>query len=98
MTASVDLNELIAQLERIVVRAKQLEVQFADELAHVHPDFEESARNLIAYLALRHVDMRELQQQLASTGLSSLGEAERDVMASIRTAQKLLGRLAGGDH
>jgi len=96
MPNSVDISALSAQLDLITDRAKELEAQFADELAHVHPDFHTSARNLIDYVALRHIDIRNLQRQLAFIGLSSLGRAERNVMASIRTVQKALRKISTG--
>lgn len=96
MSSGIDIGALSAQLDMIMDRTRELEDRFADELAHVHPDFHASARNLIAYLALRHVDIRKLQEQLQSLGLSSLGRAEKNVLASIRTVQKLLGKISTG--
>ena len=91
------IDELAGQLESICVRAEQLETRFASELACVRPEFVDSARNLIHYLALRQVDLRDLQKQLSDLGLSSLGRAEQHVMASVRTVQKALGRPNDGD-
>jgi len=96
MSTDIDIAALSAQLDIITERAKELEIRFADSLGQVHPDFHASARNLIAYLALRHVDIRNLQEQLALLGLSSLGSAEKNVMASIRTVQKALCKMATG--
>jgi len=48
-------------------------------------------------MALRHFDIRDLQQQLTMLGLSSLGRAEPHVMASIRTVQQALCRIHGVD-
>lgn len=91
----MDIEKLHHQLESICGRAEQLESQFAAELAEVHPQFIEGARNLIHYMALRHVDIRELQEQLAQLGLSSLGRAERHVIPSVRTVQKALRQIGG---
>jgi pyruvate kinase len=49
-----------------------------------------SARNLVHYLALRRHDLRQLQEQLAALGLSSLGRAETHVLANV---DKVLGVL-----
>lgn len=98
MTTQTNVAAINDQLEQISNLAAQLELRFADQLARVHPDFHASARNLIAYLALRQVDIRELQEQLATLGLSSLGRAEKDVMASIRTVQKALCSISTGEH
>jgi len=91
-----DITALSDQLDLITGLAKSLTARFADELARVHPDFHASALNLIAYLALRHLDLRELQAQLALLGLSSLGRAEKNVMASISTVQKALRKISAG--
>jgi hypothetical protein len=40
------------------------------------PEFAESARNLACYLALRHRDLRRVQDELMVLGLSSLGRLE----------------------
>ena len=42
-----------------------------------------SSRNLAHYIALRHRDVRSLQEELAQLGLSSLGRAEAHVMATL---------------
>ena len=91
------IDELSGQLKSICVRAEQLESRFASELTCVRPEFSESARNLIHYLALRQVDLRDLQRQLTDLGLSSLGRAEQHVLASVRAVQKALDGAYGGD-
>ena len=96
MTGSIDIGALIAQLDSITDHAKYLEARFAEELAHVHPDYDASARNLIDYLALRHADIRDLQEQLAFLGLSSLGGAEKNVMASVRAVRNALSKISTG--
>jgi len=96
MANGIDIVALNEQLDMITERAAKLEVRFADALANVHPDFYDSARNLLHYMALRHVDIRELQEQLSSLGLSSLGRAEKNVMSSIRTVQNALRKIADG--
>jgi len=84
----IDIQALNSQLDSIRNRAEQLEARFAAELAAVHPEYADSARNLLHYMALRHDDIRGLQDQLSQLGLSSLGGAEQHVLASIRSVQK----------
>jgi pyruvate kinase len=64
-------------------------------LKQVLPEHRDSARNLIHYLSLRAVDLRELQEQLAWLGLSSLGRAESHVLASLDKVLGLLHKLTG---
>jgi pyruvate kinase len=98
MATRTNIAAISDQLQQITELAKELEVRFEDELARVHPDFHASARNLIAYMALRHVDIRDPQEQLAFLGLSSLGSAEKDVLASIRTVEKALCSISTGER
>ena len=51
--------------------------------------------NLAAYVALRHHDLRDLQDQLSALGLSSLGRNESHVMAGIDAVLSALRVLAG---
>ena len=85
-----DYSHLIGQLEDLYEQAVTLEKKFAPTLEKIAPEFKKSAKNLLHYLALRHNDIRELQQQLAGLGLSSLGRAEGHVLASLQAVRKQL--------
>jgi len=54
-----------------------------------------SARNLVHYLAFRATDLRALQDKLAWLGVSSLGRAESHVMANLDKVVGILHRLTG---
>ena len=79
------------------LRAGMLEREAA--LAHwidaVAPVHRASAVNLAHYLALRQVDLRQIQQRLAGLGLSSLGRAETHVLANVDKVLGVLHRIAG---
>ena len=98
MGQSTNAEDLIRQLDQIMSYANKLENRFAEVLEQVHPDFQASARNLIAYVAMRHVDIRDLQDQLAYLGLSSLGRAERNVLATIRAVRNALCSFVNDEH
>ena len=61
----------------------------------IHPEHRASAKNLIHYLALRRHDIRQLQAQLTSLGLSSLGRTESHVIGGLLAVMKALNQLAG---
>lgn len=92
---AADINHLIRQLDAIRERADALVGRFAAELDRVHPDFADSARNLLHYVALRQVDLREAQDLLTKLGLSSLGRAEQNVLPTIEAVQKALRSIGG---
>ena len=85
-----------AQLLEISERCREFEARYASEILGVRPEYRASARNLVHYLALREGDIRELQENLNDLGLSSLGQAERNVLASIHVVQSALHAMAGG--
>lgn len=97
MANGIDIGALSEQLDTISDRAEKLEARFTDALSDVHPDFYESAKNLIHYVALRRADISELQEQLSFLGLSSLGRAEKNVMSSIRTVKNALKKISSGE-
>jgi pyruvate kinase len=57
--------------------------------------FAGSAANLAAYLALRRRDLRRLQHDLATLGLSSLGRCEAHVLATLDAVIANLALLGG---
>jgi len=59
-------------------------------LAAIDGQHQESARNLLHYIALRSRDIRPLQLQLSALGLSSLGRAETHVLVAIDAVAEVL--------
>jgi pyruvate kinase len=64
------------------------------ELEQVPPDYRPSALNLLHYLALRQHDLRPLQRDLSSLGLSSLGQTEAHALAGVDAVLAALHKLA----
>jgi pyruvate kinase len=95
LSESTKLGRLIARLDEIRSSLAASEASLATKLERVDPSYRLSARNLAHYLALRRQDIRELQKELATLGLSSLGRAEAHVMATIDAVVGALHGLAG---
>ena len=87
------LGVLSKELQAIHAGMLDLEREFGPRLTNygVH---QRSARNLIHYLALRRHDIRQVQEQLAALGLSSLGRTESHVLAGTEAVLKVLHELA----
>ena len=64
------------------------------ELDQVPPDYRPSALNLLHYLALRQHDLRPLQRDLSSWGLSSLGQTEAHALAGVDAVLAALHKIA----
>ena len=82
----------VEDLRRAVLAAEQ---ELGAELHAVAPAMRESAYNLVHYLAVRRHDVRQLQDELARLGLSSLGRMEAHVMASLQAVLEVLHALRG---
>ncbi len=90
-----DLTRLIGELTDIRADMLKIEARLISEEAELPRAHRPSARNLSHYLALRQRDLRELQERLASLGLSSLGRAESHTLASVNAVLEVLHRLLG---
>ncbi len=89
------LDDLIKRLSEIRSSLAESESAFATRVGSIDPTYLKSARNLAHYIALRHRDIRNLQEELAQLGLSSLGRAEAHVMATLDAVLAAVHGLAG---
>jgi pyruvate kinase len=85
---------LLLEMDRIRSDLLRLEKEFERQLLETHRAYQQSARNLVHYLALRQRDIRELQDKLAALGLSSLGRTESHVLAGVDAVRKVIARLS----
>ena len=88
-------EHLIPALEALRRHALDVERAYAQEIGAVHPRYQDSARNLLHYLALRQSDIRELQRELGLLGLSRLGRAEAHTLSSLDAVLAALNAMAG---
>jgi pyruvate kinase len=86
--ANASLVAIAGELLRVEGRLFDLEKGMRHSIEGVPPDRRESARNLVHYVALRHHDLRHLQNQLTQRGLSSLGRSESCVLGSLLEVSK----------
>ena len=87
-------KKLLRELLEIVDKIGTFEEKFASEINSAHPKYRESVRNLIHYMALRNFDIRKIQKQLATLGLSSLGRSEAYVLATLYAVIRQLSLIA----
>lgn len=98
MASNANIEQLSERLRAIHDRAIALEAKYEAELNGVHPASREGARNLVHYLALRKCDTNALRGDLRRLGLSSLAQAERNVLGSIDAVEQALAQLSGAGN
>ena len=81
------------KLLEILQYIDQFEKKFEKEIQLADPNYRESLRNLLHYLALRNFDLTKLQHQLSILGLSSLGRSEAHVLATFKAVLKQLNKM-----
>jgi pyruvate kinase len=89
---------LLQELEDLHSEMLNLVNENLPVLVQIHKDNQASAGNLLHYLALRKHDIRDLQERLASLGLSSLGRTEAHALSAVRTVADVLSRLSKVNH
>jgi pyruvate kinase len=89
------IKDLIQQIERIRDGLAEIARRHVVVAGNPHPNYAESQRNLLHYMALRSHDLRPLQHELSVLGLSSLGRVESHVMASVDAVLAALHSLDG---
>jgi pyruvate kinase len=88
---------MIDQLLDLRAKMADVEKRFKEDLERIPAESRASARNLLHYVVLRRHDIRPLQEQLVSYGLSSLGRCESHVLANVNAVLEILARLSGRD-
>ncbi|WP_353483503.1 pyruvate kinase [Haliscomenobacter sp.] len=88
---SDELNKLATELEKIDAFMLRSEQDFDYLLEQVHPSQHKNAVNLLHYLALRSLDIRELQDSLHEVGLSSMTSAESHIRGQVLAIQQRMG-------
>jgi pyruvate kinase len=86
-----ELTRLARELKSIKGSLESFQKLNAKLLSRLHPQFKEGGLNLMYYLALRQINLKDLQLRLAHFGLSSLGRCESYVMDNI---QQVLERIS----
>jgi pyruvate kinase len=92
------LERLSAELARLCADMLELEASMLKQPLALNEAHRRSAQNLAHYIALRRHDVRELQNQLALLGLSSLGRTEGNVFNALQSVHQVLNALLGSDQ
>jgi pyruvate kinase len=91
---SRNIGDALREVEEL--RSKVcMSTQHRTDRTDVHTSHRPSLDNLDHFVALRSCDLRELQDDLAALGLSSLGRSEAHVLATLDAVLRALRSLAG---
>ena len=88
-------QSLLERIDGIIHTAMELESEYSDQIALVHPAYQKSAANLVHYMALRSHYIIDLQRELRLLGLPGLDNVEAHVMRSLLVIKTILNHLTG---
>lgn len=88
---AANFSKLTAELRRIDEKMQEAEQDFIHLVEKVHPANRSNAINLLHYLALRSLDIRELQDTLHASGLSSLASSESHIRGQLLAILQRVG-------
>ncbi|MFA0960899.1 pyruvate kinase [Roseivirga sp. BDSF3-8] len=87
------IKTLLTRIEEIVETALRMEEKYTNEIEAAAGEQRVSLRNFLHYLALGHHNIRDIQDQLSSAGISSLKNAQLHTLENLHAAQQILHAL-----
>ena len=87
-----EMEQLYRQLSELEQEMVQTVCDHQSLIEKVHPAQQTAAKNLLHYLALRSLDIRELQDELHISGLSSLASSESHIRSQLQSILQRLGK------
>ncbi len=91
------VERCLGELDALTAAAEEGEREHQPAIDGVHQLHRPGAVNLVHYVAVRRRDIRGLQADLTSLGVSSVSHLEQSVMSTLRTVRSVLARLLGED-
>ena len=87
------LQDINNQIDLFLAKIDAFEELYQSQIANVHPNYTESARNLIHYLALRSFDIDVFQKQLNDIGLPNTTSSESSVLSNLTIFKTIINHL-----
>ncbi|MBJ7882812.1 pyruvate kinase [Gelidibacter salicanalis] len=87
------LRVISVAIDSIIDRISEFELKYKVQLDNVHPNYDQSAKNLIHYLALRTFDISDLQKKLDDIGLPISPESKNSILHRLLNFKTILNSL-----
>ncbi|MBT8254666.1 MAG: hypothetical protein HKN00_10945 [Flavobacteriaceae bacterium] len=87
------LEKISTQIDQIFSRIDLFEAKYEDEINRVHPNYKESARNLIHYLALRSFNITTLDNEWQELGIPISTQIEGQILQNLVGLRLIVSKL-----
>jgi len=87
------LQELVVSLDLVIDKISEFEYRYKSQLNNVHPNYSQSARNLIHYLALRSFNINIFQEKIEEIGLPITLESQNNILYGLLNFRTIINSL-----
>ncbi|MDN3641145.1 pyruvate kinase [Lutimonas halocynthiae] len=87
------LQEILVALDSVIDRISEFEHKYEDQLSSVHPNYAQSAKNLVHYLALRSFNINIFQDKLEDLGLPFTLESQNNILYNMLNFRTVINSL-----
>ena len=91
------LQEIAVALDSVMDKISEFELKYSSQLNNVHPNYTQSAKNLIHYLALRSFNVDILQEKLDEIGLPSSTGSQNNILYGLLNFRTIINSLLNND-
>ena len=91
------LQELVDSLDLVIDKISEFEHRYKSQLNNVHPNYSQSAKNLIHYLAMRSFDINIFQEKLEEIGLPITLESQNNILYGLLNFRTIINSLLNNE-
>jgi len=92
-----ELQEILVVLDSVIDRISEFEHKYKTQLNNVHPNYAQSAKNLVHYLAMRSFNMNIFQDKLEYIGLPIALESQNNILYGLLNYRTLINSLMNNE-
>jgi pyruvate kinase len=87
------LQELVVSVDLVIDKISEFEHRYRSQLNNVHPNYSQSAKNLVHYLALRSFNINIFQEKLEEIGLPITLESQNNILYGLLNFRTIINSL-----
>ena len=91
------LQELVVALDSVIDKISEFEHRYKSQLNNVHPNYSQSAKNLVDYLAMRSFNINIFQEKLEEIGLPSVLESQNNILYGLLNFRTVINSLLNNE-
>jgi pyruvate kinase len=91
------LQEILNALDSVIERMNEFESKYETQLNRVHPNYTQSARNLVHYLAMRSFNMNVFQDKIEDLGLPLNLESQSNILFGLLNLRTVISSLMSNE-